>query len=94
MSSFGDALKGMGYKPGDDPNVDMMVNRYDELVKEEKQVKKRGYAFAGYCWKCKKWANKRKYRICPNGYLTYWCNGCLQVEEFVNTKGNTKGAQI
>lgn len=86
MMSLGNALK--GYKQGKDPNIDMMVKRYDEIVVEEKKVKKRGHALAGYCWKCKKWAKKRTYKICANGHLTYYCFGCSRVEEFMN------GAQI
>jgi hypothetical protein len=84
MSSLGDALKGLDYLRGHDPNIDMMVERYDELLKEEETVKKRGHAIHGYCWKCKKFRNKLKYRICANGHLTYWCYPCYRVEEFMN----------
>jgi hypothetical protein len=80
--SLGDALKGQGYKPGEDPDIDMMVKRYDEIVLEEEIVKKRGYQLHGYCWKCKKYFNKLKYKICANGFLTYWCYNCSMLEEF------------
>jgi hypothetical protein len=78
--SLADSLK--GYVRGTDPNIDMMINRFDEIVVEEKQVKKRGHALSGYCWKCKKWVHRRKYRICPNGFLTYYCNPCYELEEW------------
>jgi hypothetical protein len=80
MMSLANALK--GYVRGTDPNLDMMIDRYDELVVEEEVVRKRGYALSGYCWKCKKWVHRRKYRICTNGHLTYWCNVCWDIEEF------------
>jgi hypothetical protein len=77
MMSLADALK--GYIRGSDPNIDMLIDRYDEIVKEEKIVKKRGYQKHDYCWKCKKFKDKLRYRICPNGSLTYWCSSCAQL---------------
>ena len=54
MMSLADSLVKQGYVRGSDPNIDMMIDRYDEIVVEEKVVKKRGHALSGYCWKCKK----------------------------------------
>ena len=79
MMSLADSLVKQGYVRGTDPNIDMMIDRYDEIVVEEKVVKKRGHALSGYCWKCKKYANKRKYKICANGHLSYFCYDCAQL---------------
>ena len=80
--SLGDVLK--GYEPGQDENIDMMIKRYDEIIKEEEIVKKRGYQIHGYCWKCKKYKHKLQYKICSNGHLTYWCFVCSRIDAFMN----------
>ena len=53
-----------------------MWQEYLKQLAEQEQVKKVGYRTNDYCWNCKKYFTKLRYKICDNGYLTYWCDGC------------------
>jgi hypothetical protein len=61
-------------KPAD--IVEYMQNEYNRLLAEQEQVKKVGYRLNDYCWNCKKFFPKLGYKICANGYITYWCEKC------------------
>jgi len=60
----------------DDPNIQFMLAEYRKQLEEQAEVKRLGYRYDDYCWNCKKFFKKLRWKLCDNGYITYWCFGC------------------
>jgi len=61
-----------------DPNIQFMISEYNKQVAEQEQVKRLGYRLNDYCYSCKKFFKKLSWKLCDNGYITYWCASCLK----------------
>jgi len=59
-----------------DANLEFMRREYVRMLAEQEEVKKHGFRYDDYCWHCKKFFHKLKWKLCDNGYISYWCEGC------------------
>jgi len=57
-------------------NNEFIIEEYDKMVAEQEQVIKQGFVLDRDCWNCKKHFAKLRYKICDNGYISYWCDSC------------------
>lgn len=53
-----------------------MGREYQKQLAEQEEVKRVGYRLNDYCWNCKRFQKKLRYKICDNGYISYWCDDC------------------
>jgi hypothetical protein len=60
----------------EDPNIQFMLKEYSKLVAEQEETKRTGFRLNDYCYNCKKFQKKLKYKLCANGYISYWCDAC------------------
>jgi hypothetical protein len=60
----------------DDPNIQFMLREYEKGIAEQEQAKKSGFRLNDYCWNCKKFFKKLRWKLCDNGYISYWCKDC------------------
>ena len=59
-----------------DPNIKFMMDEYRKQIAEQEQVKKDGFRYNDYCWNCRRFFKKLRWKLCENGYISYWCYGC------------------
>ena len=55
---------------------EQQMQEYHKQLAEQEEVKRVGYRLNDYCWNCKKYFDKLRYKICDNGYISYICDGC------------------
>lgn len=60
---------------------DPLYQEYVKQLAEQEEVKRIGYRLNDYCWNCKGFFLRLGYKICANGYITYWCKKCLLQRE-------------
>jgi len=60
----------------DDQNIMFMLREYEKGIAEQEQAKKSGFRLNDYCWNCKKFFKKLRWKMCDNGYISYWCDDC------------------
>lgn len=53
------------------------MKAYYKLLAEQEETKRLGYRLNDFCWNCKKFFKKLNYKICANGYISYWCKECF-----------------
>lgn len=58
-----------------------MMQEYYKQVAEQDKVKKIGYRLNDYCYSCKKHFDILGWKLCDNGYITYWCYSCLKKQK-------------
>jgi hypothetical protein len=57
-------------------NLEFLIDEYNKQAAEQEEVIRVGYILDRDCWNCKKHFPKLRYKICDNGYISYWCDGC------------------
>ena len=60
----------------DDQNIMFMLREYEKGIAEQEQAKKSGFRLNDYCWNCKKFFKKLRWKMCDNRYISYWCDDC------------------
>jgi len=53
-----------------------MMDEYFKVLAEQEEVKRVGYRINDVCWHCKQVFPRLRYKICDNGYISYWCDKC------------------
>ena len=59
-----------------DPEIQFMLREYNKQLYEQEETKRLGFRLNDYCYNCKKFKKKLKYKLCANGYISYWCDDC------------------
>jgi hypothetical protein len=66
----------MNILDSDDPNIKFMLSEYKKQCEEQEEVKRCGFRYNDYCWNCKLFKERLRWKLCDNGYITYWCENC------------------